>query len=93
MSALRRFFLLLLAGLPLTGALLAQETHLVVITGVAGDEAHAKQFHTWATAFIDAAKKRDNVPAANTPISTNTDICSRVTAPAKSLPVAPPAPR
>src|SRR4029077_21054810 len=23
------------------------------------------QFHTWATAFIDAAKKRDNVPAAN----------------------------
>ena len=38
-----------------------QETHLLVITGVAGDEEHAKQFHNWATRFIDAAKKKDGV--------------------------------
>jgi hypothetical protein len=54
---------LLLLGVPVP--LLAQETHLIVITGVAGDQAHAKQFHTWASTFIDAAKTRDNVPAAN----------------------------
>ena len=43
----------------------AQETHLVVITGVAGDEEHAKQFHKWATTIIDAAKKHDGVPDAD----------------------------
>jgi hypothetical protein len=45
--------------------LLAQESHVVVITGVAGDEAHAKQFHAWAKIFIEAAKKRDGVPDAD----------------------------
>jgi hypothetical protein len=43
----------------------AQRTHLLVITGVPGDEEHAAQFQTWATAFIDAAKKKDAVPEAN----------------------------
>ena len=47
--------------LGLATPVLAQATHLLVITGVAGDEEHAKQFHTWATTFIDAAKKRDGV--------------------------------
>jgi len=45
--------------------LLAQQTHLLVITGVPGDEEHAKQFAKWADAFIDAAKKKDSVPDAN----------------------------
>ena len=31
----------------------------------AGDEEHATQFHKWATAIIDAAKKKDGVPDAN----------------------------
>jgi hypothetical protein len=44
---------------------LGQQTHLLVITGVAGDEEHAKQFDKWATSFIDAAKKKDAVPDAN----------------------------
>jgi hypothetical protein len=44
---------------------LAQQTHLLVITGVPGDEEHAAQFKKWATAFIDAAKKNDKVPDAN----------------------------
>jgi hypothetical protein len=43
----------------------AQGSHIIVVTGVSGDEAHAKQFHTWATTFIDAAKTKDSVPDAN----------------------------
>jgi hypothetical protein len=43
----------------------AQDSHLLVITGVAGDEEHAKQFHKWATTLIDAAKAKDGVPDAN----------------------------
>ena len=43
----------------------AQQTHLLVITGVPGDEDHAKQFQKWADAFVDAAKKKDAVPEAN----------------------------
>jgi hypothetical protein len=43
----------------------AQETHILVVTGVSGDEAYAKQFHTWATTFLDAAKTKDGVPDAN----------------------------
>ena len=43
----------------------AQQTHLLVITGVPGDDEHAQKFQTWATSFIDAAKKKDAVPDAN----------------------------
>jgi hypothetical protein len=43
----------------------AQQTHLLVITGVPGDEEHAQQFQKWATSFIDAAKKKESVPDAN----------------------------
>ena len=43
----------------------AQDSHLLVITGVAGDEEHAKQFQKWATTLIDAAKTKDGVPDAN----------------------------
>src|SRR6185295_6458817 len=43
----------------------AQATHLLVITGVAGDEEHGAQFQKWATSFIDAAKKKDAVADAN----------------------------
>jgi hypothetical protein len=43
----------------------AQESHVLVITGASGDEEHAKQFHGWAATFIDAARTKDNVPEAN----------------------------
>jgi hypothetical protein len=43
----------------------AQQTHLLVITGVPGDEEHTAQFEKWATTFIDAARKKDAVAAAN----------------------------
>jgi hypothetical protein len=44
---------------------LAQQTQILVVTGVPGDEDHAKKFSKWATSFIDAAKKKDAVPDAN----------------------------
>ncbi|MGH9142087.1 MAG: hypothetical protein ACRD2I_13225 [Vicinamibacterales bacterium] len=49
----------------------AQQTHLLVITGVPGDEEHAAKFHKWATSFIDAAKKTDAVPDANITLLTD----------------------
>jgi hypothetical protein len=36
----------------------AQDTHLLVITGVGGDDEHSTQFHQWATTIIEAAKER-----------------------------------
>ena len=43
----------------------AQDSHLVVITGVGGDEEHTRSFHKWATTIIDAAKKKDGLADAN----------------------------
>jgi hypothetical protein len=43
----------------------AQDSHLLVVTGVAGDEEHAKQFHAWATKLITAATTKDGVSDAN----------------------------
>jgi len=42
----------------------AQETHLLVITGVEGDAEHGDQFHKWATAIIDTAMKKGGLTAA-----------------------------
>ena len=36
----------------------AQDTHLLVVTGVGGDDEHTQNFHKWASAMIDAAKAR-----------------------------------
>jgi hypothetical protein len=43
----------------------AQQTHLLVVTGVPGDEDHEKKFQKWATSFVDAAKKKESLPEAN----------------------------
>jgi hypothetical protein len=43
----------------------AQDTHLLVITGVSGDDEHAKMFHALALKIIDAAKTKDSLPDAN----------------------------
>lgn len=43
----------------------AQDTHVLVITGVSGDEEHARKFHDLAARFIDAAKKKHGVADAN----------------------------
>jgi len=44
---------------------LAQQSHVLVVTGVAGDDEHAKKFQEWATTFIDTAKKKEAIPEAN----------------------------
>lgn len=44
---------------------LAQDTHLLVITGVGGDEEHTTNFHKWASAMIETAKKKDGLSDAN----------------------------
>ncbi|MES1254263.1 MAG: hypothetical protein ABUS56_01565 [Acidobacteriota bacterium] len=48
-------------GAPVRAA--AQDSHLLVITGVSGDAAHAAQFHKWASALVTAAIEKDGVPA------------------------------
>ncbi len=35
----------------------AQDVHVLVVTGVSGDDEHAVQFQKWAGAVVDAAKK------------------------------------
>ena len=57
---LRSLRYLLVCGLFSTPAF-AQQTHILVITGVPGDEEHAKKFQQWATSFIEAAKAKDAV--------------------------------
>src|SRR5262249_54646516 len=46
-------------------AALAQQTHILVVTGTPGDAEHAEKFDKWAKTFIDAAKTKDAVPEAN----------------------------
>jgi hypothetical protein len=60
----------LITGLWVSPAV-AQQTHLLVITGVPGDEEHAAQFEKWATSFVDAAKKKDAVADANVTLLAN----------------------
>ena len=36
---------------------MAQDVHLLVVTGVGGDEEHSAQFQKWAGAIVDSAKK------------------------------------
>jgi hypothetical protein len=43
---------------------LAQDTHLLMITGAPGDEEHAKNFHKWASAIIGAAKDKGGLTDA-----------------------------
>ena len=51
--------------LTLAGPAAAQQTHILVVTGLSGDPAYAEQFHAWATTLIDAATERYALPADN----------------------------
>ena len=48
-------------AIPVTAA--AQQTHLLVITGLGGNPDYTQQFHQWATTLIDAARTRYEVPS------------------------------
>jgi len=43
----------------------AQDTYLLVITGVEGDPEFGAQYHKWATAIVDTAKKKGGLADAN----------------------------
>ncbi len=67
MKALRLFVRswLLLTSCLVAAPALAQQTHILVVTGVPGDEEHATKFQKWAKSFIESAKKKEAVPEAN----------------------------
>jgi len=54
----------LFVSLAFAGSARAQDTHVLVIAGVAGDEEHAAQFDKWAATLVDAARK-DAPPTAD----------------------------
>jgi len=64
-SLLRAFVSSWLALLCVSTSVFAQQTHLLVITGVPGDDEHAKKFEQWATTFIETAKKKEAVSESN----------------------------
>ncbi len=43
----------------------AQQTHLLVVTGLGGDPLYTEQFHAWATTLVTAATERYGLPAEN----------------------------
>jgi len=43
----------------------AQQTHILVVTGLGGEESYTTQFHEWATTLVEAATTRYEVPSAN----------------------------
>jgi hypothetical protein len=70
-----RVFLVLFAAAVAFGArsAAAQDTHLIVITGVSGDPELATQYHQWALRVIDAAKKKGVVDANITYLAESTE--------------------
>ena len=40
----------------------AQQTHLLVVTGLGGDAEYTEQFHAWATTLVNAATTRYEIP-------------------------------
>lgn len=51
--------LVLLAAAPAAAA----QSHLLVVSGLAGEPQHEQQFHAWSTALVDAARERYGVGA------------------------------
>lgn len=51
--------------LTLAGPAAAQQTHVLVVTGLSGDPAYAELFEAWATTLVDAAAERYELPPEN----------------------------
>lgn len=56
------------------GPAAAQDTHVIVIVGVGGDEEHTTRFTTWAGAVVDTAKKRGVADANITYLGERTEL-------------------
>lgn len=52
-----------LAVMPSVAA--AQQTHVLIVTGLGGEPTYSTQFHEWATTLVDAVTTKDGVPVAN----------------------------
>jgi hypothetical protein len=50
--------------LALASPVAAQDTHLLVITGVGGDDEHTQNFHKWASTIVEAARERGGLTDA-----------------------------
>ena len=57
-------FLLALLVCAFASSAAAQDTHLLMITGVGGDDEHTQNFHKWASAIVTAAKERGGLTDA-----------------------------
>jgi hypothetical protein len=55
----------LIGLLLLNPSLEAQESHLLVVTGLGGEPEYSDAFHEWAIKMIDAAENKYGVPAGN----------------------------
>jgi len=74
LRAAPRLFLLVAAFVALFASTsAAQDTHLIVVSGVAGDPELANQYHQWAMKVIDAAKKKGIVDANIAYLAENTE--------------------
>jgi hypothetical protein len=84
-----RLTVLAIATLALAAPLAAQggSTHVLVISGLAGDPGYGARMQAWATQVIDAARERFAVPAGNVQwLAERTEIDSeRVTGPLAGL--------
>jgi hypothetical protein len=53
------------------GSAVAQQTHVLVVVGVPGDDEHAQKFQGWATTFVGAAREKGAVLDANITLLTD----------------------
>ncbi len=60
-----RRLILAAALLLITAPLGAQQTHLLVVVGLGGDDVYRDRFHGWAVQLVDAAQGRYGVPGEN----------------------------
>ena len=63
-TVIRGTLAVILIALALARPAFAQDTHLIVITGVEATPEDGAQFHTWAAALIDAAVRKNGVAEA-----------------------------
>lgn len=54
-----------LLGVLWAGQASAQQTYLLVVTGLGGDPTYTEQFHDWASTLVEAATTRYEIPAEN----------------------------
>ncbi len=61
-ATVRIFLTAIMALVGLATQVEGQQTHLLVVTGLGGDDAYTEQFHTWATTLVTAATTRYELP-------------------------------